>query len=113
MKTTWTLELKGDRAQRVARGLRRDLQSLQAALENVDGASMRLNATLGRMSAGSVVQRRVAGERQVARAAARTVETQRVGHRRLSTDEATQRRVRLAAGVPVVRQVWRQGRLVA
>lgn len=97
MKTTWTLELKGDRAQRVARGLRRDLQSLQATLENVDGASMRLNATLGRMSAGSVVQRRVAGERQVARAAARTVETQRVGHRRVATDEATQRRVRLAA----------------
>lgn len=97
MKTTWTLELKGDRAQRVARGLRRDLQSLQAALENVDGASMRLNATLGRMSAGSVAQRRVAGERQVARAAARTVETQRVGHRRLSTDENTQRRVRVAA----------------
>lgn len=97
MKTTWTLELKGDRAQRVARGLRRDLQSLQSALENVDGASSRLNATLGRMSSSSGVQRRVAGERQVARATARTVETQRVGHRRLSTDEATQRRVRIAS----------------
>lgn len=97
MKTTWTLELKGDRAQRVARGLRRDLQSLQSALENVDGAAMRLNATLGRVSSSSGVQRRVAGERQVARAASRTVETQRVGHRRLSTDEATQRRVRIAA----------------
>lgn len=97
MKTTWTLELKGDRAQRAAQRLRRDLQSLQAALENVDGASSRLNATLGRFSSASGVQRRVAGERQVARAAARTVETQRVGHRRLSTDEATQRRVRVAA----------------
>jgi len=97
VKTTWTLELKGDRAQRAAQRLRRDLQSLQAALENVDGASSRLNATLGRMSSSSGVQRRVAGERQVARAAARTVETQRVGHRRLSTDEATQRRVRVAA----------------
>ncbi len=97
MKTTWTLELKGDRAQRAAQRLRRDLQSLQAALENVDGASSRLNATLGRMSSSSGVQRRVAGERQVARAAARTVETQRVGHRRVATDEATQRRVRVAA----------------
>lgn len=97
MKTTWTLELKGDRAQRAAQRLRRDLQSLQAALENVDGASSRLNATLGRFSSASGVQRRVAGERQVARAAARTVETQRVGHRRVATDEATQRRVRVAA----------------
>lgn len=94
MKTTWTLELKGDRAQRVAKSLRRDLQSLQSALEGVDVAASRANATLARMSAPAGIGRRVAGERQVARAARATYETHRSGSRRVSQDERTQARIR-------------------
>lgn len=96
MKTTWTLELKGDRAQRVAKSLRRDLQSLQSALEGVDVAASRANATLGRMSAPAGIGRRVAGEQRVARAARATYDTHRVGHRRVSQDDQTQARIRRA-----------------
>ena len=78
MKTTWTLELKSTKATRDARAFRRELQSLQGMLEQVDGASQRLNATLGRMSSPVLVQRRVRAERSVAR----EVRAQSVGHRR-------------------------------
>lgn len=93
MKTTWTLEFKSTKATRDARAFRRELQSLQGMLENVDGASARLNATLGRMSAPAMVQRRVRGERAVAR----EVRAQSAGHRRVAQDIATQGRVRKAA----------------
>lgn len=100
MKTTWTLEFKSTKATRDARAFRRELQSLQGMLENVDGASARLNATLGRMSAPAMVQRRVRGERAVAR----EVRAQSAGHRRVAQDIATQGRVRKA-----VEAVQRQG----
>ena len=92
MKTTWTLELKSTKATRDARAFRRELQSLQGMLEQVDGASARLNATLGRMSAPAMVQRRVRGERAVAR----EVRAQSAGTRRVSQDLAVQARIRKA-----------------
>lgn len=94
MKTTWTLELKAVKAIGGARAYRRELQSLQGMIENVDGASSRLNATLGRMAAPALVGRRVAGERQVAKAVRATYDTHRSGSRRVSQDERTQARIR-------------------
>jgi len=96
MKTTWTLELKGDRAQRVARSLRRDLQSLQSALEGVDLAARRTNSALGAMSSPAAVQRRVRGEREVERAAQRTHEVRRSGSKRVAQDERVQARIRVS-----------------
>lgn len=97
MKTTWTLELKAVKAIGGARAYRRELQSLQGMLENVDGASQRLNATLGRMSSPAIVQQRVRGERSVAREARATYRVHRSGSQRVSQDLTTQRRIRLAA----------------
>jgi hypothetical protein len=100
MKTTWTLELKAVKAVGGARAYRRELQSLQGMLENVDSASARLNATLGRMSSPVIVQRRVRAERAVVR----EVRAQSTGHRRVAQDIATQGHVRKA-----VDAVQRQG----
>lgn len=100
MKTTWTLELKAVKAIGGARAYRRELQSLQGMLENVDGAQQRLNANLGRMAAPAIVQRRVRAERAVVR----EVRAQSTGHRRVAQDIATQGRVRKA-----VDAVQRQG----
>jgi hypothetical protein len=97
MKTTWTLELKAAKAIGGAKAYRRELQSLQAMLENVDGASQRLNATLGRMSSPVLVQQRVRGERSVAREAQATYRVHRSGSQRVAQDLTTQRRIRLAA----------------
>lgn len=94
MKTTWTLELKGDRAQRVARSLRRDLQTLQSALEGVDLAARRTSGALSSISSPAAIQRRVRGEQEIARAASRTYETRRSGSKRVSQDERTQARIR-------------------
>ena len=57
---------EGDGAKAIggAKAYRRELQSLQGMLEQVDGASQRLNATLGRMSSPAIVQQRVRGERR-------------------------------------------------
>lgn len=96
MKTTWTLELKAAKAIGGAKAYRRELQSLQAMLENVDGASQRLNATLGRMSSPALVQQRVRGERSVAREAQATYRVHRSGSQRVSQDLTTQRRIRIA-----------------
>lgn len=92
MKTTWTLELKAVKAIGGARAYRRELQSLQGMLEQVDGAQQRLNANLGRMAAPAIVQRRVRAERAVVR----EVRAQSVGQRRVAQDIATQGRVRKA-----------------
>ena len=97
MKTTWTLELKAAKAIGGAKAYRRELQSLQGMLEQVDGASQRLNATLGRMSSPAIVQQRVRGERAVAREAQATYRVHRSGSQRVSQDLTTQRRIRLAA----------------
>jgi hypothetical protein len=96
MKTTWTLELKAAKAIGGARAYRRELQSLQGMLEQVDGASQRLNATLGRMSSPAIVQQRVRGERSVAREAQATYRVHRSGSQRVSQDLTTQRRIRIA-----------------
>lgn len=96
-KTTWNLELKSASAVRSARAYRRELQSLQGMLEQVDSASARLNATLGRMSSPALVQRRVRGEQAVAREARSTYQVHRVGHRRVSQDIGTQQKIRGAA----------------
>lgn len=97
MKTTWTLELKAAKAIGGARAYRRELQSLQGMIEQVDGASSRLNATLGRMSSPVLVQQRVRGERSVAREARQTYRVHRSGSQRVSTDLVTQQRIRAAA----------------
>ena len=94
MKTTWNLELRSAKATREARAFRRELQSLQGMLEQVDSASARLNATLGRMASPAAVQRRVRGERAVAREVRSTYDAHRVGHRRVSQDLDTQGRIR-------------------
>ncbi len=94
MKTTWNLELRSAKATREARAFRRELQSLQGMLEQVDSASARLNATLGRMASPAAVQRRVRGERAVAREVRSTYDAHRVGHRRVSQDIATQQKIR-------------------
>ena len=82
MKTTWTLELKAVKAIGGARAYRRELQSLQGMLEQVDGAQQRLNANLERMAAPAIVQRRVRAERAVVR----EVRAQTVGQRLVSQD---------------------------
>ncbi|MEK0431083.1 MAG: hypothetical protein RL139_887, partial [Gemmatimonadota bacterium] len=79
-----------------ARAYRRELQSLQGMIEQVDSASSRLNATLGRMSSPVLVQQRVRGERSVAREARQTYRVHRSGSQRVSTDLVTQQRIRAA-----------------
>lgn len=77
-KTTWTLELKSTSAQRDARALRRELQSLQGALEDVDAAAQRAGRSMGGGGGAGYAsaQRRVRAERQVAIAQRDTITAQ-------------------------------------
>lgn len=93
-KTTWTLELKSASAVRDARALRRELQSLQGALEGVDLAARRASGSVGAVASAQSAARRVRSERAVAREVRGTYEAHRRGSGRIAQDERTQQRVR-------------------
>ena len=91
-KTTWTLELKAASAVRDARALRRELQSLQGALESVDLAAARASRSVGSIASAQSAARRVRAERAVAREVRGTYEA----HRTNATRAESARRQREA-----------------